>query len=123
MDILKKIEEFEKSKKKPALVQFIGDENDYTVFSGDEEAESMCGLGACAACNPDEVPRDACIHHGAGSAPEFENGGLYLAYFLEDTADGFTGIAVRNNNDDVVFPRDAADFEIVEDPDGVLKSL
>ena len=98
---------------KAALVMFVGNEYDYSIY--DEEA---AGCGNCAMC--DEVPRDACIHHGAAHRPEFTNGGLYLAYGKEQLS-GFVGIAVRNNNDELVFPRDAKDFEIIEDKDGILK--
>ena len=96
-----------------ALVKFIGDEHDYSIYD-----EEKAGCGNCTMC--DEVPRDACIHHGAAHKAEFYYGEFYLAYGVEQQ-DGFLGIAVRNNDDDLVFPRDAKDFEIVEDKHGVLK--
>ncbi len=96
----------------PALVRFIGDENDYTIYD-----EEKAGCGNCAMC--DEVPRDSCIHHGASHRKEFYYDELYLAYGVEQQ-DGFMGIAVRNNDDELVFPRDAKDFETVEDNHGVL---
>ena len=96
-----------------ALVTFIGDEHDYTIY--DAEA---AGCGNCAMC--DEVPRDACTHHGAAHRVEFTNGDFYLAYGVE-RLDDFVGIAVMNNDDELVFPRDARDFEVVEDRLGILK--
>ena len=96
----------------PALVRFIGDENDYTIYD-----EEKAGCGNCSMC--DEVPRDACIHHGAAHRKEFYFDELYLAYGVEQQ-NGFMGIAVRNNDDELVFPRDAKDFEVVEDKMNVL---
>ena len=104
---------FEKNQEKAALVKFIGDENDYTIYD-----EEKAGCGNCTFC--DEVPRDACTHHGTSHRREFFFGELYLAYYVKEQ-DGFLGIAVRNNDDELVFPRDAADFEIIEDKDDVLK--
>lgn len=97
----------------PALVKFIGDEHDYSIY--DEEA---AGCGNCAMC--DEVPRDACIHHGTAHKAEFYFGEYYLAYATENIDDDFVGIAVRNNDDELVFPRDAKDFEVIEDKYNVL---
>ena len=96
-----------------ALVVFIGDEHDYTIYDAEK-----AGCGNCAMC--EEVPRDACIHHGAAHKVEFTNGEYYLAYGVEQL-DGFVGIAVRNNDDELVFPRDFKDFEIAEDKQGILK--
>ena len=96
----------------PALVKFIGCEDDYSIYD-----EEKAGCGNCSMC--DEVPRDACIHHGAAHRKEFYYDELYLAYATE-MQDGFLGIAVRNNDDELVFPRDAADFEVVEDKMNVL---
>ncbi len=112
---MKKIEEILKiaeAVKKPALVEFIGDEHDYSIF--DEEA---AGCGQCAMC--DEVPRDACTHHGTAHRAEFYSGELYLAYFAE-ALPGFVAVAVRNNDDELVFPRDLKDFRVLEDRFGVL---
>lgn len=106
MDITKLCED------NPALVKFIGDETHYTIY--DEEA---AGCGNCNMC--DEVPRDACIHHGTAHRKEFFYGEFYLAYATEQQ-EGFLGIAVRNNDDELVFPRDAKDFEVIEDKMNVL---
>ncbi len=96
----------------PALVRFIGDEHDYTIYDAEK-----AGCGNCAMC--EEVPRDAGIHHGACHKVEFYYDEFYLAYYTEQL-DGFVGICVRNNDDELVFPRDAKDFEVVEDKEGVL---
>ena len=109
MDITKLCED------NPALVTFIGDETHYTIY--DEEA---AGCGNCNMC--DEVPRDACIHHGTAHRKEFSYGEFYLAYATEQQ-EGFIGIAVRNNDDELVFPRDAKDFEVIEDKMNVLGFL
>lgn len=97
---------------KAALVMFVGNERDYTIYDSE-----VAGCGNCAMC--DEVPRDACTHHGAAHRAEFDYGGYYLAYATKQ-ADGFVGIAVRNNDDELVFPRDAKDFKVIDDKYNLL---